>query len=249
MPSQVTWINPRLRPGERRKVLTGIPGKTGIVYTLDRQTGEFLWARPTVRQNVVANIDGATGKVTVNPETTFTAAGQTHFICPTASGGKDFQAGAYSPDTNAMYYGLQNTCAQQTAIDNGSMYSFNARAEIAPGTQNIGSLFAISAETGKTLWRYDQRAAMMSVVATGGGLLFAGDTNGRFRAFDQDSGKILWETNLGAPVTGYPITYSVRGKQYVAVSVGNSLASSSLNRLAAELMPGNASNVFVFALP
>ena len=248
-PSQVSWINPRLRPGERRKVLTGIPGKTGIVYTLDRQTGEFLWARPTVRQNVVANIDGATGKVTVNPDTTFTAAGQTRFICPTASGGKDFQAGAYSPDTNAMYYGLQNTCAQQTAIDNGSMYSFNARAEIAPGTQNIGSLFAISAETGKTLWRYDQRAAMMSVVATGGGLLFAGDTNGRFRAFDQDSGKILWETNLGAPVTGYPITYSVRGKQYVAVSVGNSLASSSLNRLAEELRPGNASNVFVFALP
>jgi alcohol dehydrogenase (cytochrome c) len=248
-PSQVSWINPRLRPGERRKVLTGIPGKTGIVYTLDRQTGEFLWARPTVRQNVVANIDGATGKVTVNPDTTFTAAGQTRFICPTASGGKDFQAGAYSPDTNAMYYGLQNTCAQQTAIDNGSMYSFNARAEIAPGTQNIGSLFAISAETGKTLWRYDQRAAMMSVVATGGGLLFAGDTNGRFRAFDQDSGKIMWETSLGAPVTGYPITYSVRGKQYVAVSVGNALASSSLNRLAEELHPGNASNVFVFALP
>jgi PQQ-dependent dehydrogenase (methanol/ethanol family) len=227
---EVTWINPRLRPGERRKVLTGIPGKT-------------------VRQNVVANIDGATGKVTVNPDTTFTAAGQTRFICPTASGGKDFQAGAYSPDTNAMYYGLQNTCGQQTAIDNGSMYSFNARAEIAPGTQNIGSLYAISAETGKTLWRYDQRAAMMSVVATGGGLLFAGDTNGRFRAFDQDSGKILWETSLGAPVTGYPITYSVRGKQYVAVSVGNSLASSSLNRLAEELRPGNASNVFVFALP
>jgi PQQ-dependent dehydrogenase (methanol/ethanol family) len=246
---EVTWINPRLRPGERRKVLTGIPGKTGIVYTLDRRTGEFLWARPTVRQNVVANIDGATGKVTVNPDTTFTAAGQTRFICPTASGGKDFQAGAYSPDTNAMYYGLQNTCGQQTAIDNGSMYSFNARAEIAPGTQNIGSLYAISAETGKTLWRYDQRAAMMSVVATGGGLLFAGDTNGRFRAFDQDSGKILWETSLGAPVTGYPITYSVRGKQYVAVSVGNSLASSSLNRLAEELRPGNASNVFVFALP
>ncbi|MEP7352214.1 MAG: PQQ-binding-like beta-propeller repeat protein [Acidobacteriota bacterium] len=247
--SEVSWINPRLKPGERRKVLTGIPGKTGIIYTLDRQTGEFLWARPTVRQNVVANIDGATGKVTVNPETTFSAAGETHFICPTASGGKDFQAGAYSPVTNAMYYGLQNTCAEQTALANGSMYSFNARAQIAPGTQNIGTLFAISAETGKTLWRYDQRAGMMSVVATGGGLLFAGDTNGRFRAFDQDSGKILWETNLGAPVTGYPITYSVRGRQYVAVSVGNALASSSLNRLAEELTPGSASNVFVFALP
>jgi len=128
------------------------------------------------------------------------------------------------------------------------MYAINARAQ-APGTQNIGTLFAISAETGKTLWRYDQRAGMMSVVATGGGLLFAGDTSGHFRAFDQDSGKILWETNLGAPVTGYPITYLARGKQYVAVSVGNSLASSSINRLAEELRPGNASNVFVFALP
>jgi len=77
--SEVTWINPRLRPGERRKVITGIPGKTGIVYTLDRQTGEFLWARPTVRQNVVAKIDGATGKVTVNPESTFSAVGETRF--------------------------------------------------------------------------------------------------------------------------------------------------------------------------
>ena len=79
--------------------------------------------------------------------------------------------------------------------------------EIAPGTENIGSLFAISAETGKTLWRYDQRAGMMSLVATGGGLIFAGDTNGHFRAFDQDTGKVLWEMNLGSPVTGYPITY------------------------------------------
>ena len=64
----VSWINPRLRPGERRKVVTGIPGKTGVVYTLDRETGEFLWATPTVTQNVISNIDGATGAVTENSE-------------------------------------------------------------------------------------------------------------------------------------------------------------------------------------
>ncbi|MAW63394.1 MAG: hypothetical protein CL473_05355, partial [Acidobacteria bacterium] len=46
-PESVQWINPRLRPGETRKVITGIPGKTGLVYTLDRETGEFLWATPT----------------------------------------------------------------------------------------------------------------------------------------------------------------------------------------------------------
>ena len=65
--------------------------------------------------------------------------------------------------TNVMYYGLQNLCANQTSLDKGSMYAFNARAQIAPGTSNIGTLFAISAETGKTLWRYDQRAGCTAI--------------------------------------------------------------------------------------
>src|SRR5438094_8436530 len=86
---QVTWINPRTRPGERRQVVTGIPGKTGIVYTLDRQTGEFLWAKPTVMQNVVSGIDGATGRVRTNPETLFSTVGDRRFICPTVNGGKN----------------------------------------------------------------------------------------------------------------------------------------------------------------
>ncbi len=246
--AQVTWINPRIRPGERRKVITGVPGKTGIVYTLDLKTGEFLWARPTVMQNVVQKIDGATGKVTVNPDTIFQKAGETKFVCPTANGGKGFQAGAYSPRTNIMYYGLQNTCNDLTSIDNQSAYGINGRASISPGTQNVGTLFAISVETGKTIWRFDQRAGMMSSMATGGGLIFTGDTNGHFRAFDDESGKVLWDINLGSPVTGYPITYSVAGKQYVAVSVGNSLVSSGLNRLTPELGPSNSSNIFIFAL-
>ena len=63
----VPWRNPRIQPGEMRKVVTGVPGKTGLVYTLDRETGEFLWARPTVPQNVIERIDGATGVVVENP--------------------------------------------------------------------------------------------------------------------------------------------------------------------------------------
>jgi PQQ-dependent dehydrogenase (methanol/ethanol family) len=248
-PAQVAWINPRIRPGERRKVITGVPGKTGIVYTLDLKTGEFLWARPTVMQNVVQKIDGATGKVTVNPATLFDKDGDERFVCPTVNGGKGFQAGAYSPRTNVMYYGLQNTCSTITSNSNpNSAYGFNARATIATGTDKVGTMFAISVETGKTVWRFDQRAGMMSSVATGGGLVFTGDTNGHFRAFDDQTGAVLWDINLGSPVTGYPITYSVRGKQYVAVSVGNSLVSSGLNRLAPELLPSNSSNIFVFAL-
>jgi alcohol dehydrogenase (cytochrome c) len=254
-PSEVPWINPRIRPGEMRKVVTGVPGKTGVVYTLDRQTGEFLWARPTVQQNVVGKIDGATGEVTVNPETVFSGPGETHFVCPTVNGGKGFQAGAYSPLTNAMYYGLQNTCANVTAVlekpSLTSLYGVSFREqEIAPDAKgNVGSLFAISAETGKTLWRHDQRAGMMSSMTTGGGLVFTGDIIGHFRAFDQETGKILWDISLGSAVTGYPATYTVNGKQYIAVSTGGSLVSGGVNRLTPELKPSNANNIFVFALP
>ena len=86
-------------------------------------------------------------------------------------------------------------------------------------------------------------------MTTGGGLVFFGDVNGRFRALDQNTGKVLWEVNLGAQVTGFPATYSVNGRQYIAVSTGASLATGGTSRLTPELRPGNANNLFVFALP
>ena len=91
-PQTVDWINPGLTPGEERRVMTGIPGKTGIVYTLDRETGEFLWAEPTVAQNVVSSIDGATGAVSENPEVVFEREGQEMLVCATLVGGKDWAA-------------------------------------------------------------------------------------------------------------------------------------------------------------
>ncbi len=249
-PNDVTWINPRIRPGERRKVVTGIPGKTGVVYTIDRQSGEFLWARPTVLQTVIRSIDGATGAVTVNTDTLFTKTGDQVRVCPNINGGKNWQAGAYSPLTNTMYFPLQNTCAEITANgDRSSLYALSSQNEIAPGSNNVGTVHAISVETGTTAWKYEQRAGMTSLITTGSGLIFVGDLNGRFRALDQNTGKVLWETNLGSSVTGYPITYAVGGKQYVAVSTGTSLATGGVARLTPELRPSGGNNIFVFALP
>ena len=243
----VDWINPRLQPGEVRKVMTGIPGKTGVVYTLDRETGEFLWAKPTITQNVISDIDGATGAVTENPELIFSSEGQEVLTCPHASGGKDWEAGAYSPLTNMMYYPLRNVCANMRAEgpDSTSVYAIAWRPRIAPGTDQVGTVHAISAETGETAWIHEQRSATMSLVATGGALVFGGDVNGRFRALDQESGEVLWEINLGSPVSGFPITYAVDGRQYVAVSTG----TARFINLTPELRPSNANNLFVFALP
>ena len=250
-PDAVRWINPRLRPGETRRVITGIPGKTGVVYTLDRETGEFLWATPTVAQNLISGIDGATGEVTENPEVVFGAYGQQILSCPGWLGGKDWEAGAYSPLTNTMYYPLRNSCARVLATpDEGlALYQLAARFQLAPGTDQLGTVRAISAETGRTAWLREQRAATLSLVATGGGLVFGGDVNGRFRALDQDTGDVLWEINLGSPVTGFPISYAVDGRQYVAVGTGTAASASAFVGLTPELRPSYGNNLFVFALP
>ena len=250
-PAAVSWINPRLRAGEVRKVITGIPGKTGVVYTLDRETGEFLWATPTVGQNLINHIDGATGEVTENPELIFSSYGQEVLSCPGWLGGKDWEAGAYSPLTNTMYYPLRNSCARVLATpDEGlAIYQLAARFQLAPGTDQLGTVRAISAETGQTTWLHEQRAATLSLVATGGGLVFGGDVNGRFRALDQETGDVLWEINLGSPVTGFPITFAVDGRQYVAASTGSAATAGGFARLTPELRPSSGNNLFVFALP
>jgi PQQ-dependent dehydrogenase (methanol/ethanol family) len=249
----VRWINPLVRPGEVRKVVTGIPGKTGLVYTVDRETGQFLWARETIMQNVISEVNTESGAGIVNPDMLFTGVGQQRLVCPSLNGGKNYHAGAYSPLTGVMYFPLHNTCMQATSNSEvwqpDDAYAIDTRVQLPPGVENAGTIEAISVETGETAWKHEQRAVTTSLMTTGSGLLFGGDANGRFRAYDQRTGEIVWEVNLGSQVTGYPATYAVDGKQYIAVSTGGSLNTMSLLGLAPELRAGTANNLYVFALP
>ncbi len=254
-PQHVAWISPRVRPGERRQVITGIPGKTGIIWTLDRNTGEFLWARPTVQQNVYLDIDVDTGRPVENKAIRNIRVGETQFVCPTASGGKNWPSGAYSPLTNAIYEPLANMCMNSTLTalqdwDNPVFSGVNYDMMIAPTANGkVGRIEAVSVETGETLWRYEQRAGLMALVATGGGLIFVGDTNRRFKALNQHTGEVVWETILSGPVTGYPVSYAVDGRQYVAVAVGGGNVMNT-NLLTPEIKSDSGSNtIFVFALP
>lgn len=256
-PEQVDWINPNIDSEKEYKVLTGIPGKTGVVYTLDRETGEFLWARPTIRQTVVSNIDGTTGKVTVNPDMLFTETGQTiDEVCPSMHGGNNWQAGAYSPLNKMMYYSLQNTCMTVTAtldaedIDEDISYGIFSRERLAPNETNIGTIQAISAETGEIAWKFESTGTSLSLLTTGGGLVFGGDIEGHARALDQNTGEVLWEVNLESGVTGYPISFAVDGRQFIAISTGASITTSiQSNLLAEDLTPGIQNQLYIFALP
>src|SRR5438128_6654431 len=251
--SEVRWINPKVRAGERRKVVTGIPGKTGVVYTLDRATGEFLWARPTVSQNVISNIDPTTGRVTVNPEVIFTHLNDERFVCPGSNGGKNWPAGSYSPLTNMMYMPLQNLCMTATTTtdqrDPSKVYGISMKSEFAIGADKVGTVWAIAADTGKTTWKHEQRAGTLSLMTTAGGLVVGGDANGRFKAYDDKTGQVLWETIVGSASSGYPISYAVNGKQYFAIITGPSLAANTDERQTPEYKATNAPGIFVFALP
>jgi alcohol dehydrogenase (cytochrome c) len=114
----------------------------------------------------------------------------------------------------------------------------------------VGRLVAVSGATGEVLWTYDQRAALGSVLTTAGGLVFVGDLHRYFRALDGRTGRLLWEVPLSAPVTGYPISYAVDGKQYIAVAVGGgNPGTRHLAELYPELKSPNGSNILmVFAL-
>jgi alcohol dehydrogenase (cytochrome c) len=154
-----------------------------------------------------------------------------------------------------MYFTMANTCAWTTAGAGPPtpemLYAINTQNVIAPDAGGkAGTLRTISVETGRAAWRFDQRAALMALLATGGDLVFGGDLAGTLRAFDAETGAVLWETSLGAQITGHPVTFAVNGKQFVAVSTGRSNMTGGLSRLTPDVVPADSPNkLFVFALP
>lgn len=239
--SAVKWINPQIKAGETRKVISGVPGKTGLVYTLDAKTGEFLWARETVPQNIIANLNPQTGEPTFNPAAQ-PKDGSTVQVCPSRLGGKSWTASAYSPSTKALYVSVYDTCMAFREVG-------NYQNQTAPNTK-LGHLEAISVSTGKTLWKYTQDAPLGSVLTTAGGLVVVGDFNRRMHVLDQESGKVLFETVLAGPITGYPISYSVEGKQYLAVTGGGGTELEKLSELLPNYKPlPGVNSVYVFDIP
>jgi alcohol dehydrogenase (cytochrome c) len=250
----VSWMNPNIASSERRKVITGIPGKPGIVWTLDAATGDFLWATETNYQNIIVGVDVEGRKGITNPEIDITEIGQQKLVCPTTQGGINWNSVGYSPQTNSLYTPTNNTCmnfALRPVEPTVGLHHASARSSVDIGpedTGQVGQFSSIDVATGKTRWTYKQRAGIGgSVLTTGGGLVFVSDDARRFRAFDADNGDILWEQVLNSTAGGFPVSYSVDGVQYIAIAAGEGV---NYRRHTPEIRQrGGGNTLYVFRLP
>ena len=217
-------------------------GKMGILWEIDRTTGAFVAAHDLGYQTLI-DVEPNTGQVTYRPGTIPQPGVELEF-CPDFLGIRNWPASAYHPETQALYIPIHPTCVKgmftEIKKELHAPYYTNS-GWLSRGTtahpdspDHRGHLVAMDINSGEILWRHSMttrpRAAALT---TGGGLVVGADTDRYLYFHDAATGDILFQTRLPGSVQGFPMTYAVGGRQYVAVPVG-----------------GNRSNaVYVFALP
>lgn len=240
-------------------------GKIGILWELDRKTGQYRNAYDTGYQDQ-GRINPKTGQLEYFPEKIPKVDVPLTF-CPGVTGVKSWKAMAYSPQTQAFYVPLFPHCQGSTFImpnykpeagQGGTGGSRNRSDHFHPKSpEHLGDFIAMDVKTGQVKWRHRTRTPpTTSVIATAGGLVVVGDWDRWVRIYDANDGTVLYETRLPSPASGSPSTYSVNGKQYIAIPVGTGSGGNWVTiprRLVPEIKTQtwdeHMTGIFVFALP
>ena len=247
----------RLRVGGDVKTMVITSGKPAIYEAVEADTGAYSFSMDLGLQNFVTAINPETGAKTID-ERLVPGDGETKFVCPHAGGGKNWTPSAYNPNTATLFVPLVESCMNYTPVAQGErgLLSTGVRLTLVPPPDSdgkYGRLEAVNLETRETVWVTRERAPRTTgTLATAGGLVFAGSMDRVFAAYDQATGDKLWSTRLNDVPNSNAITYTVDGRQYVAVVVGNGGTYATLfSSLVPEILnpPDRSATLWVFSVP
>jgi alcohol dehydrogenase (cytochrome c) len=201
--------------------------RNGFFYALDRTNGKLLFAKAYTKVTWADGIapDGRPILIAGHDPTE-----EGNMTCPGMGGGHNWQATAYSPQTALYYFTSSEHCmpffkTNQEFVE-GQWYQASTVDRTGPGT---GRIVALDPKTGTEAWNFEMVSAPTSgLLATAGGLVFAGDAEGYLIAFEARTGKVLWRFQAGGTIIAPPITYSLDGRQYVAVAAGQTMVTFAL---------------------
>jgi quinohemoprotein ethanol dehydrogenase len=221
--------------GKLRHVALHAP-KNGFFYVLDAKTGQFLTGTPIVTQNWTTGIDPVTGRPTVADAARYERTGAPFVSVPGAMGAHSWQPMSFSPKTGLVYIPVNNVgqgymaAKDWKATDKGFQVGLDTATTAMPADKatraaaaaaTTGSLIAWDPVSKKQAWKIDYKGPWNGgTLATAGNLVFQGSAAGDFAAFSADKGTKLWSFPAQTGIIAAPMTYSVKGEQYVAIMVG-----------------------------
>ncbi|MGA8151349.1 MAG: PQQ-dependent dehydrogenase, methanol/ethanol family [Terriglobales bacterium] len=205
--------------GHKRKLLIEA-NRNGFYYVLDRENGKFLLAKPFVHVTWAKGI-GPNGRPILSDDPLLN--GNSRKVCPGLFGGANWPSPSYSPETRLFYFTRRDECLihlpKAMRYTAGELFWGGDSESIHPDDRALGAVVALDPLSGEQKWEFPHFSeSWAGVLTTGGGLVFSGNDEGYFLALDAVTGQVLWRSALGGPITASPITYSVRGKQYVAIA-------------------------------
>ena len=231
-------------------------GKDGILWKLNRATGEYLDLLDTMGQTIFS-VDRESGRLTYREDIAAANIGDTYTACPGIYGGHNWQSATYDDARHLLFLPVHQLCSDMTPREvdlgpGGGGYGADAATYPMPGKEGLaGALLAIDVRTMEVLWKIEQPALFLSgALSTDGGLLFIGDLDRHFQAFDTETGARLWSTRLPAPAHGYPVTYEAEGRQFVAIPAGIGVFRALTAVIFPDIyQPPDGQGLFVFSVP
>ena len=251
------------RNGRTVKGLINV-ARNGYLWFLERTPGRinFVHGLPFVKQNVFRSLDPKTGRPDVDPARQ-PGTNKAAEFCPSHWGGKNWPPAAFNPTTRMLYVPAnENLCSNLVGkpVTYTAGRTFTGASNtllLAPGADHIGEVQAWNVDTATRAWThtFPTSANWGPMLTTAGGLVFSGGTNDRkFRAFDASTGKVLWEQITNSGVIGPASSFSVNGRQYIAVQSGWGIDARAMQNRLIKMMPGlpevpEGGAIWVFALP